>query len=90
MILGFDAGSRTLQEAEHLLHTVAQALGLPGDAIGCTHFVPASAGGDPHVACSLAVSEPVTDVPADVSWVLGERRARRTFASIQRPATPRC
>ncbi|MGP3913479.1 hypothetical protein [Nonomuraea sp. 10N515B] len=88
MILGFDAGSRTLQQAERLLHTVAQALGLPGDAIGCTHFVPAdAAGGDPHVACSLAVpqsaaasvavsgSESVAGVPADVSWVPGEHRA---------------
>ncbi|MGI5289555.1 hypothetical protein ACQEVF_40310 [Nonomuraea polychroma] len=92
MILGFDAGSRTLQEAEHLLHTVARVLGLPGDAIGCTHFVPAdAAGGDPHVACSLAVPESAAESIAgsvaesvaaagaesiaDVSWVLGDRRA---------------
>jgi hypothetical protein len=79
MILGIDAGSRTLPEAEHLLHTVARALGLPGDAVGCTHFVPAGSGGsgEPHVACSLLVPESLRDgpgVPADVSWALGERR----------------
>ncbi|TMR89189.1 hypothetical protein, partial [Nonomuraea basaltis] len=59
MILGIDAGSRTLPEAEHLLHTVARALGLPGDAVGCTHFVQADRAGSgaPHVACSLVVPE---------------------------------
>ncbi|MFD0473060.1 hypothetical protein ACFQ0B_35885 [Nonomuraea thailandensis] len=45
MILGFDAGSRTLPEAEHLLHTVVRALGLPGEPVGCTHFVPAGQAG---------------------------------------------
>ncbi|WP_223167520.1 hypothetical protein [Nonomuraea sp. SYSU D8015] len=79
MILGVDAGSRTLPEAEHLLHTVARALGLPGGTIGCTHFVPAGTG-EPHIACSLAVPGPVAGLPGvpevpDVSWALAERRA---------------
>ncbi|MEV4178553.1 hypothetical protein [Nonomuraea sp. NPDC049709] len=75
MILGFDTGARTLPEAEHLLHTVARELGLPGDAVGCTHFVPAGpAGEEPHVACSLAVPGPVTPPPAATSWALGDAR----------------
>ncbi|MGN9846591.1 hypothetical protein ACTMTI_51660 [Nonomuraea sp. H19] len=77
MILGIDAGSRTVPEAEHLLHTVARALGLPGDTVGCTHFVPAGTGasGEPHVACSLAVPGPVSSaLPAEVSWALGDTR----------------
>ncbi|PZG03844.1 hypothetical protein [Nonomuraea aridisoli] len=69
MILGIDTGTRTLAEAEHLLHTVVRALGLPGDAVGCTHLVPAGLGmQEPHLACSLAV-------PAEVSWALGGERA---------------
>jgi hypothetical protein len=90
MILGFDTGTRTVAEAEHLLHTVARALGLPGDAVGCTHLIPGGHGVDePHVACSLAVPGPAgprvevsagmsagmsAGVPAGVSWVLGASR----------------
>ncbi|MCT9935234.1 hypothetical protein N5079_34035 [Planotetraspora sp. A-T 1434] len=55
-ILGIDSRSRTVTEAEHLLHTVVEALGLPSGVIGCTHFVRT---GLPHVACSLAVPSPV-------------------------------
>ncbi|MEV0999122.1 hypothetical protein [Nonomuraea sp. NPDC050202] len=87
MILGFDAGSRTLPEAEHLLHAVARALGLPGDAIGCTHFVPAGQAGDePHVACSLAVPGPMT--PADLSAALGEPPVVASWALGDRRAGP--
>ncbi|GAA3651120.1 hypothetical protein GCM10022224_012500 [Nonomuraea antimicrobica] len=87
LVLGIDAGTRTLQEAEHLLHIVARALGLPGDAVGCTHFVPAGQAGDePHVACSLAVPEPITatvselmaesapELSWELSWALGDAR----------------
>ncbi|WP_370023603.1 hypothetical protein [Planotetraspora sp. GP83] len=55
IILGIDSGSRTVTEAEHLLHTVVEALGLPSGVVGCTHFVRT---GLPHVACSLAVPAP--------------------------------
>ncbi|MEV0621560.1 hypothetical protein AB0I81_50090 [Nonomuraea sp. NPDC050404] len=73
MILGIDAGSRTLPEAEHLLHTVARELGLPAGTVACTHFVPAGLAGDePHIACSLTVPGPVT--PGIESWALGETR----------------
>ncbi|GAA3558627.1 hypothetical protein GCM10022419_044060 [Nonomuraea rosea] len=82
MILGFDTGTRIVAEAEHLLHTVARALGLPGDAVGCTHLIPGGHGVDePHVACSLAVPGPagVSDgvsagMSAGMSWALGASR----------------
>ncbi|MFC4121175.1 hypothetical protein [Nonomuraea zeae] len=71
MILGLDTGTRTVAEAEHLLHTVARALGLAGDTIGCTHLIPGGHGMDePHVACSLAVPDPPTSLPPGVSWAL--------------------
>ncbi|WP_181958112.1 hypothetical protein [Nonomuraea mesophila] len=78
VILGIDAGSRTLPEAEHLLRAVAQALGLPGGTVGCTHFVPAGrpssrAGDEPHIACSLAVPGSVSP-PTGVSWAAGDER----------------
>lgn len=53
MILGLDAGSRTVAEAEHLLHEMAESLGLPAGTVGCTHFVRTT--GLAHVACSLSV-----------------------------------
>lgn len=73
MILGVDAGSRTVPQAEHLLHTVVKALGLPDGVIGCTHFVRT---GTPGVACSLAVPESVdlALLPGDVSAALGGHR----------------
>ncbi|MEW9531618.1 hypothetical protein [Microbispora sp. NPDC049125] len=73
MIIGIDAGSRTVAEAEHLLHMVAEALGTPPGLIGCTHFVRT---GVPHVACSLAVPEPVDPslLPTGVSAAVGESR----------------
>ncbi|MER5627452.1 hypothetical protein ABT061_41160 [Streptosporangium sp. NPDC002544] len=72
-VLGLDAGSSTLGEAEHLLHLVVKVLGLPGGTVGCTHFVRT---GRPHVACSLAVSGPVdpAGLPEGVSAAIGESR----------------
>ncbi|WP_440070346.1 hypothetical protein [Streptosporangium sp. OZ121] len=75
MILGLDGGSRTVAEAEHLLHDVEKALGLPAGTVGCTHFV-RTAGGPPHVACSLAVRETVdlAALPAGVGATFGDSR----------------
>lgn len=73
MILGFDAGSRTVAEAEHLLHDVVRVLGLPAGIVGCTHFV---RGAMPHVACSVTVEQAV-DLDAlspDLGIAFGERR----------------
>ncbi|ETK35190.1 hypothetical protein [Microbispora sp. ATCC PTA-5024] len=73
MILGVDGGSRTVPEAERLLHAVAEALGLPDDVVACTHFVRT---GLPHVACSVAVPGPVDlgALPEGVSAALGDSR----------------
>ncbi|MFC4586272.1 hypothetical protein [Sphaerisporangium corydalis] len=63
MILGLDAGSRTVAEAEHLLHITVKVLGLPAGTVGCTHFVRTSAG-PPHVACSLTTGGHPVDLTA--------------------------
>ncbi|MFJ2029833.1 hypothetical protein [Streptosporangium sp. NPDC087985] len=73
MILGIDAGSRTVAEAERLLHEVVKGLGLPADIVGCTHFVRF---GTPHVACSVTVEQAIDlgDLPGDVGIAFGESR----------------
>ncbi|MEU9889234.1 hypothetical protein [Sphaerisporangium sp. NPDC051011] len=80
MILGLDAGTRTVPEAEHLLHDMVEALGLPAGTIGCTHFV-RTATGLPHVALSLSLAGDPADggvdlsaVPESIGVALGERR----------------
>ncbi|MEU8269549.1 hypothetical protein AB0B89_20620 [Sphaerisporangium sp. NPDC049002] len=73
MILGLDAGSRTVTEAEHLLHDMVKVLGLPAGTVGCTHFVRTSTG-VPHVACSLALLAPVSGIPETVGAALGDSR----------------
>ncbi|MFF4775898.1 hypothetical protein ACFY05_23885 [Microtetraspora fusca] len=74
MILGVDSGSRTVAEAERLLHSVVEALGPPSGVIGCTHFV--RTGPLPHVACSVALEgdADLSLLPEGVSAALGERR----------------
>ncbi|MFI6512044.1 hypothetical protein ACIBCT_30955 [Streptosporangium sp. NPDC050855] len=75
MIIGLDGGSRTVAEAEHLLHRVVETLGLPDGIVGCTHFVRV-ADGTPHVACSLAVRETIdlAALPDGVGAASGEDR----------------
>jgi hypothetical protein len=53
-ILGVDAGSRTLREADHLLAELARRLGLPEGVMGCTHLIRT---GRPHVAVSLTLAD---------------------------------
>ncbi|RCG29674.1 hypothetical protein DQ384_19005 [Sphaerisporangium album] len=80
MILGLDAGSRTVPEAEHLLHDMVEALGLPAGTIGCTHFV-RTATGLPHVALSVSLTAAgdagvdLSAVPETMGVALGERRS---------------
>ncbi|MEV7966396.1 hypothetical protein AB0O34_10485 [Sphaerisporangium sp. NPDC088356] len=73
MILGLDAGSRTVTEAEHLLHDMVKVLGLPAGTVGCTHFV-RTATGAPHVACSLALQALPSGIPENVGSALGDSR----------------
>ncbi|WP_424535735.1 hypothetical protein ACOZ38_37640 [Sphaerisporangium viridialbum] len=73
MILGLDAGSRTVTEAEHLLHDMVKVLGLPAGTVGCTHFVRPESGA-PHVACSLVLQAPPSGLPENVGAALGDSR----------------
>ncbi|MFE2538156.1 hypothetical protein, partial [Streptomyces sp. NPDC059371] len=53
-VVGVDTGhTGALREADHLLRSLAAELGLPADALGCTHHV--RDGRRPHMALSFAV-----------------------------------
>lgn len=49
---GIDTGTRSLREADHLAHGLVDRLGLPAQAVLCTHVIRT---GDAHVALSLWV-----------------------------------
>ncbi|MFE1288309.1 hypothetical protein [Streptomyces sp. NPDC058751] len=52
-VVGVDTGhTGSLREADHLLRALAAELGLPADALGCTHHVRE---GRPHTALSFAL-----------------------------------
>ncbi|MET9874241.1 hypothetical protein ABZZ36_06380 [Actinacidiphila glaucinigra] len=61
-VLGVDAGSPGLREADHLVHHLVGRLGLPAGTVACTHFV---RGGDPHTAVSLTTADPAA---AEAAW----------------------
>jgi hypothetical protein len=61
-VLGIDAGSVSLREADHLLHHLVDRLGLPAGTVGCTHLIRT---GRPHAAISLALADPEA---ADPTW----------------------
>jgi hypothetical protein len=64
-IFGVDAGSRTLREADHLIHDLVAR--LPGPVVACTHLI---RGERPHIAVSLRSD--VDSLPVDpgvgVAW----------------------
>ena len=47
-VFGVDAGSRSLREADHLIHDLVAR--LPGSVVACTHLI---RGDRPHIAVSL-------------------------------------
>ncbi|MFF7211405.1 hypothetical protein ACFZAU_12820 [Streptomyces sp. NPDC008238] len=63
-VLGVDAGSPGLREADHLVHHLVDRLGLPAGTVACTHLV---RDGDPHTALSLATADPAV---AKAAWHL--------------------
>ncbi|WP_344659617.1 hypothetical protein [Catenulispora subtropica] len=67
-ILGVDAGSGSLAEADHLLASVVSGLGLAGDPVAATHFVRAGA---PHIALTIEVPAGAEVDPAAVGSVTG-------------------
>jgi hypothetical protein len=65
-VLGVDAGSRTLKEADHLVRDIAELAGLGEDLLACTHLIRT---GTPHIALSF-------HFPVDVAEAtLGQRLA---------------
>ncbi|MFD3455148.1 hypothetical protein ACFWVC_23590 [Streptomyces sp. NPDC058691] len=53
-VLGVDAGSASLREADHLIHHLVDRLGLPAGTVACTHFVRT---GTPHTAVSFTLPD---------------------------------
>lgn len=53
-VIGVDAGSGNLREADHLIHNLVDRLGLPPGAVGCTHLIRT---GRPHTALSFALPD---------------------------------
>jgi len=54
-VIGVDAGTPALQEADHLLAELVRGLGLPEGGAAATHLIRT---GTPRVALSLTVSDP--------------------------------
>ncbi|WP_164835875.1 hypothetical protein [Actinacidiphila soli] len=53
-VLGIDAGSAGLREADHLIHHLVDQLGLPAGTVACTHHIRT---GRPHTAVSLTLPD---------------------------------
>jgi hypothetical protein len=65
-VLGVDAGSASLREADHLIHHLVDQLGLPAGVVACTHHIRT---GVRHTAVSFTV--PVADVDVvEAAWAL--------------------
>jgi hypothetical protein len=72
-ILGVDAASATVPQAEHLIHDLISVLGLRADTLACTHFIRE---GRPHVAVSIE-APPTVDLgllPAGAGGAIGDTR----------------
>jgi hypothetical protein len=57
VVIGVDAGSTTLPDADHLIRRLAAVLALPEGVFGCTHLIRT---GQPRVAVSLALPDEPT------------------------------
>jgi len=81
-VLGVDAGTATLREADHLIHDLVERLDLPGDTIACTHLIRTAerrgtaisfALPDPEAAEAAFVLLPGATEGMDLGAALGER-----------------
>jgi hypothetical protein len=72
-ILGIDAGTSSVRQADHLIHELIGLLGLPDGTTGCTHLIHRP---PPHVAISLTVPAGVglDALPAGVGAAYGYGR----------------
>ncbi|WP_030380535.1 MULTISPECIES: hypothetical protein [unclassified Streptomyces] len=57
-VIGVDAGSAPLREADHLIHDLAAGLALPPTTVACTH--PVRTGRRPHLATTFALPDEAT------------------------------
>jgi hypothetical protein len=75
-VLGADAGTATVREAEHVLAALLAVFAPSGDVIGCTHLVRDH--GRPHVAVSVAGpglgAAALALLPAGYGGAMGELR----------------
>jgi hypothetical protein len=62
-VIGVDAGSASLREADHLVHGLAASLGLTAETVACTHLVRTA--DRPATAVSLALPDPEA---AEAAW----------------------
>jgi hypothetical protein len=83
-VIGVDAGSPSLSDADHLIRRLTDALGLPDETVGCTHLIRTAAGAGTVVSLALAAAP-----DAEAAWsalredpglasaglALGERRS---------------
>ncbi|MDQ0811211.1 hypothetical protein QFZ63_002925 [Streptomyces sp. B3I7] len=54
-VIGVDAGSGPLREADHLIHDLVDGLALPPTTVACTHLV--RTGPRPHLAATFALPD---------------------------------
>jgi hypothetical protein len=83
-VIGVDAGTVSLREADHLVHRLADGLGLPDGTIACTHLVRTAerrgttvSFGLPDATAARAVWQRLTELAdpgAVLGAVLGDRR----------------
>ncbi|MGW2934019.1 hypothetical protein ACWDA7_19695 [Streptomyces sp. NPDC001156] len=62
-VIGVDAGTATLREADHLIHDLVDRLDLPAGTIACTHLIRTAE--RRGTAISLTVPD---DAAADAAW----------------------
>ncbi|MCK9896702.1 hypothetical protein [Frankia sp. AgB32] len=82
LIVGVDAGSATLRDADGLVQYLVETLALPADTVACTHLVDV---GSPHVALSFALPPAWRDPQ---SWGRVARLAGDLAAASLRAARP--
>ncbi|MGI5453006.1 hypothetical protein ACQEWB_07490 [Streptomyces sp. CA-249302] len=62
-VIGVDAGTVSLREADHLVHRLGDELGLPPGTVACTHLI--RGGERPGTAVSFAFAD---SGPAEAAW----------------------
>ncbi|WP_427920582.1 hypothetical protein [Streptomyces sp. cg40] len=78
-VLGVDAGTTTLREADHLIHDLAATLALPPGTVACTHLIRTDARRGTAVSLELPDTESAEEarrrLAEDPSTPLGNHEA---------------